>query len=721
MAKIIAGSGVLVDPNSWELTIFVTDLQTEHTLRVYGDLHMGGVMLKLVEAMDIAMDWSDHALFWAERNTWLSRTRSTLDQYGVQADARLVFTPMHKKCRVQLPDLQVLECRIDFSCQVFKAVVHLCKDLGIRHPEELSFLKKVNFHQNAPPSSAVGKSKGGKGTPKHDASFDFTVDGSASPFNSPRTPQHIPRSPHLSASMRPPGTPSTPGSNPNSPYTPVFLSGQTTPRTPNESMNGSFARLGDGSTSLSHSPATPTKDAFASVQKPRNVIDRARFNSGWLNSSKSLMEQGITEEDILLLRYKFVSFYDLNPKYDPVRINQIYEQAKWSLLSEEIDCTEEEGIMFAALQLQIQLHGSVQSNLLDGTSNADDDDIDAALNNLQVSLEGSALSNTSDITSIPELSDNLKYMKPKKFGLKSYKKAFFIFKDLFLTAFKSAEETNTNPVFRANLRGCEVTPDVTISQNKYHIKLFVPGSEGGDALEEIVVKCDTELQYAQWMAAFRLASKGKTMADATYESEVQSIKTFLSMQHPATGASTSFGSGGSGNVDSHLLNEIRPEDCIPYKQLKKQKPKAISTRISEAHANVCHLAALEAKIKYIQAWQTLPEFGITPFVVRFTSPASKKDELLGIAPNRIMQMDLHTGETIKTVRFSTMKSWSVNWEVKEVQIDREDGCIKFQCLSSDPKVVHEFIGGYIFLSMRSKEQNETLNEELFHRLTGGWA
>ena len=64
------------------------------------------------------------------------------------------------------------------------------------------------------------------------------------------------------------------------------------------------------------------------------------------------MEQGITEEDILLLRYKFVTFYDLNPKYDPVRINQIYEQAKWSLLSEEIDCTEEEGIMFAALQVR---------------------------------------------------------------------------------------------------------------------------------------------------------------------------------------------------------------------------------------------------------------------------------------------------------------------------------------------------------------------------------
>lgn len=44
----------------------------------------------------------------------------------------------------------------------------------------------------------------------------------------------------------------------------------------------------------------------------------------------------------------------------------------------------------------------------------------------------------------------------------------------------------------------------------------------------------------------------------------------------------------------------------------------------------------------------------------------------------------------------------------------------FSCLSCDCKVVHEFIGGYIFMSMRSKENNQTLNEEMFHKLTGGW-
>lgn len=51
----------------------------------------------------------------------------------------------------------------------------------------------------------------------------------------------------------------------------------------------------------------------------------------------------------------------------------------------------------------------------------------------------------------------------------------------------------------------------------------------------------------------------------------------------------------------------------------------------------------------------------------------------------------------------------------------DDKNVIFQCLSADCKVIHEFIGGYIFLSMRSKESNQQLNQELFHKLTGGWA
>ena len=69
----------------------------------------------------------------------------------------------------------------------------------------------------------------------------------------------------------------------------------------------------------------------------------------------------------------------------------------------------------------------------------------------------------------------------------------------------------------------------------------------------------------------------------------------------------------------------------------------------------------------------------------------------------------------------SFQAWNVNWEVKHMMVQFEEENVVFSCLSADCKVVHEFIGGHIFLSMRSKEANQTLNEELFHKLTGGWS
>lgn len=70
------------------------------------------------------------------------------------------------------------------------------------------------------------------------------------------------------------------------------------------------------------------------------------------------MEQGVRENETLCLRFKFCTIFDLNPKYDSVRINQLYEQARWQLLNEEVDCTEEEMLMFAALQVSFVLNTS---------------------------------------------------------------------------------------------------------------------------------------------------------------------------------------------------------------------------------------------------------------------------------------------------------------------------------------------------------------------------
>lgn len=109
---------------------------------------------------EISVDWSDHALWWPSKNIWLTRTRSTLDQYGVQADALLHFTPMHKILRLQLPDLRYLDMNVDFSVKTFSAVIQLCKDLGIRHPEELSLCKPLEpchlkYNYNSMPKKKV--------------------------------------------------------------------------------------------------------------------------------------------------------------------------------------------------------------------------------------------------------------------------------------------------------------------------------------------------------------------------------------------------------------------------------------------------------------------------------------------------------------------------------------------------------------------------------------
>lgn len=44
----------------------------------------------------------------------------------------------------------------------------------------------------------------------------------------------------------------------------------------------------------------------------------------------------------------------------------------------------------------------------------------------------------------------------------------------------------------------------------------------------------------------------------------------------------------------------------------------------------------------------------------------KREELIGITYNRLIRMDASTGDAIKTWRFSNMKQWNVNWEIKMV-------------------------------------------------------
>uniref|UniRef100_A0A8D3B903 PH domain-containing protein n=1 Tax=Scophthalmus maximus TaxID=52904 RepID=A0A8D3B903_SCOMX len=623
------------------------------SLRVTGEIHIGGVMLKLVEKLDVKKDWSDHALWWEKKKTWLLKTHWTLDKYGIQADL----------LRLQLPNMKHMKVKVNFSDRVFKAVSDICKTFNIRHPEELSLLRK--------PRDPKKKKKKLEEAEEADLELEgpLLTPGSGSIYSSPGL---------YSKTM-----------------TPTYDSRDGSPLSPTSAWFGD-SPLSEGNPSiLAVSQPISSPDILVKLYKPQSLLDKAKINQGWLDSSRSLMEQDVKENEVLLLRFKYHSFFDLNPKVRPSDLACFLE-------------TGLTGASFFSPQYHINKLSIMASENHMNNSEKEVDEVDAALSDLEITLEGGKTSNTlGDITSIPELADYVKVFKPKKLTLKGYKQYWCTFKDITISCYKSKDEAHGTPAHQMNLRGCEVTPDVNISGQKFNIKLLIPVADG---MNEIWLRCDMEKQYAHWMAACRLASKGKTMADSSYNLEVQNILSFLKMQHM--------------NPDPQFIEpittDINPECLVSPRYLKKYKNKQISARILEAHQNVAQMSLIEAKMRFIQAWQSLPEFGITHFLARFQGV--KREELMGITYNRLIRMDASNGDAIKTWRFSNMKQWNVNWEIKMVgNIKTEQvPTLSFVCAEVDCKVVHEFIGGYIFLSTRAKDQNESLDEEMFYKLTSGW-
>uniref|UniRef100_A0A4W3KDT7 FERM domain containing kindlin 1 n=1 Tax=Callorhinchus milii TaxID=7868 RepID=A0A4W3KDT7_CALMI len=665
--------------SSWELKVLVDqpdgELPLEFTLRVTGDFHIGGVMLKLVEQIQMAQDWSDHALWWEQKHCWLLKTHWTLDKYGVQADARLSFTPQHKPLKLQLPNMRTVRLKVSFSAVVFRVVIDICKTLNIRRSEELSLLR--------PPDESFKKKKR-KEKAKDSVSEDI-LDLEQLPVS--------------------PGSLASPGLYSKT-MTPLFDPVNGTPLSSTVTWFSDSPLADHNCSVLAISQPDLTPDILARMYRPQSHLDKAKVNAGWLDSSRSLMEQGFQENEQLLLRYKYYSFFDLNPKYDAVRINQLYEQARWAILLEEIDCTEEEMLMFAGLQYHVSSL-SLCWEPRESRCEQDVDEVEAALASLEVTLQGGSTDNAlADITDIPKLADYLKIFRPKKLTLRPYKQYYVTFRDVSISYYKNKEVSQDQPIEQINLRGCEVVPDVNVTGQKFGIKLLVPVSDG---MNEVHLKCHNESQYAQWMAACKLASKGKTMADSSFLTEVHNIQTFLKMKNV---------NGLAQAVPDTVTMDISPESLVSPRYLKKFKNKQLVTRVLEARVNVAHMSLVEAKLQFIQAWQSLPAFGISYFVARFRG--SKKDDLLGVSYNRLIRIDMATGDPLITWRYSNIKQWNVNWEIRQVAIEFDQSvAVALTCLNADCKIIHEYIGGYIFLSTRSKDQNETLDEDLFHKLTGG--
>ncbi|XP_041707142.1 fermitin family homolog 3 [Coregonus clupeaformis] len=639
---------------AWDLSVTVEELGPEappFKVSVTSDLHIGGVILKIVEKTQIKKDWSDHALWWEQKQQWLLRPSWTLEKYEIHADARLSLTPQHKTLRLGLPNGTTLRLQACFSRPVFQTVMGICRLLNLRHPEELSLLRPVEVKKKKKDKEA-----------EEEVVYDLTglqiSSGSAHTLSN-GMPVHFADSPQTEAVYK----------------------------------------------MLSVSLPAPAPETITKMPRPTSIVDKAQVHSRWLDSSRSLLQQGVQEHDRLLLRFKYYCFHDLDPKYDAVRLTQLYEQARWAILLEDVDCTEEEMMLFAALQYHI---GKVSlSEPQPMTSCPAMDDLDSALQCLEVKMEAdesSTVDMLETMTAAPELHDYLKIFRPKRLTLKGYKQFWFAFNNTSISYYKSKEESLKEPIQQMNLKGCEVAPDVSVAGQKFCIRLLIPGAEG---MNEVYLRCENELQYSRWMAACRLASKGKTLADSSFSSEVQNIQSFLAMQRTTPGANTA---QTDDSINTHSL--------VSPRYHKKYKAKQLTPRILEAYQNVAQLPLTDALLRFLQIWQALPDFGVSYFVVRFKG--CRKDEVLGVTNNRLIRIDLSIGDVVKTWRYNTMRQWNVNWDIQQMAIEFNGNVnIAFSCVTATCKIVHEYIGGYIFMATRTKEQAEVLNQELFFKLTGG--
>ena len=128
----------------------------------------------------------------------------------------------------------------------------------------------------------------------------------------------------------------------------------------------------------------------------------------------------------------------------------------------------------------------------------------------------------------------------------------------------------------------------------------------------------------------------------------------------------------------------------------------------EAYSAISALELHAAKWRYIKAWQALPSYGISHFAVRINNSRQKREIL---------------GEVLRTWRFGAMKCWSVGWESRQLAVAFEGEEVVCACLAAEPKVLHEFIGGYVFLALRgvgaegAEDEGAGGDEALFMKLT----
>jgi kindlin 2 len=177
---------------------------------------------------------------------------------------------------------------VDFSVKTFRSVVSLCKDLGIRYPEELSLCKplspehlKKNYADQPKKRMLVeqnGNYQNGREYMQLAPDTNTFIPHATSFHGSDNS---LDDRPFMCAPV--PQRPTPPPQNSQGGTTPISSPTGTLRHHSNgyhHSFNDSSSSLGDFMENLAYSPRAPSPEAISKLVRPKTLVERARMNVG---------------------------------------------------------------------------------------------------------------------------------------------------------------------------------------------------------------------------------------------------------------------------------------------------------------------------------------------------------------------------------------------------------------------------------------------------------
>ncbi|GAB0201978.1 fermitin family 3-like [Grus japonensis] len=308
------------------------------------------------------------------------------------------------------------------------------------------------------------------------------------------------------------------------------------------------------------------------------------------------------------------------------------------------------------------------------------------------------------LPSVPELAEELEIYRPRRLALRGFRPSRAVLKGTSLSYGRSPPVPGEPPQ-ELNLRGCEVTPDVDVGAQRFCIKLLVAAPEG---MSEIQLRCRDAPQYARWVAGCRLASRGRSLAEASLGAEARGVLGVLGLGGDPSLPPTAPAAAPRPPPDPRVL--------LAPRFLRKVKPKQLVPRILEVLHRVGALSPAQARLRFLEAWRALPGFGLAYFLVRFKG--GRRDEVLALGPSWLLRLDPGSGSVTRKWRYDALRQWNVNWDSRQLTLELEgEVTLALGVLSAPCQTLHEFLGGYLCLGGR--QPGRPLDQQLFLKLTGG--